>query len=86
MTDYYISSINKTFFLSGSLIYHTNNSGSIKTTRTWYEGPIKCRSFDSTINITPSWPVAIFSSGPVRNTNKGVACIMPDGRVMLKKF
>ena len=28
MTDYYISSINKTFFLSGSLIYHTNNSGS----------------------------------------------------------
>ncbi len=65
---------------------NTNNSGSIKTTRTWYEGPIKCRSFDSTINITPSWPVAIFSSGPVRNTNKGVACIMPDGRVMLKKF
>ena len=26
--DYYISEINKTFFLSGSLIYHTNNSGS----------------------------------------------------------
>ena len=28
MSDYYISSINKTFFLSGSLIYHTDNSGS----------------------------------------------------------
>ena len=28
MGDYYIQSINKTFFLSGSLIYHTNNSGS----------------------------------------------------------
>ena len=28
MSDYYIQSINKTFFLSGSLIYHTNNSGS----------------------------------------------------------
>jgi len=28
MSDYYIQSINKTFFLSGSLIYHTDNSGS----------------------------------------------------------
>ena len=28
MADYYIQSINKTFFLSGSLIYHTDNSGS----------------------------------------------------------
>tara|TARA_Y100001963_G_C6734704_1_gene425757 strand:- start:812 stop:1039 length:228 start_codon:yes stop_codon:yes gene_type:complete len=28
MSDYYISEINKTFFLSGSLIYHTDNSGS----------------------------------------------------------
>ena len=28
MGDYYIQSINKTFFLSGSLIYHTDNSGS----------------------------------------------------------
>ena len=27
MSDHYISSINKTFFLSGSLIYHTDNSG-----------------------------------------------------------
>ena len=28
MSDYYIQSINKTFFLNGSLIYHTDNSGS----------------------------------------------------------
>ena len=28
MADYYIQSINKTFFLSGSLVYHTDNSGS----------------------------------------------------------
>ena len=28
MSDYYIQSINKTFFLSGSLIYYTDNSGS----------------------------------------------------------
>ena len=28
MSDYYLEQKNKTFFLSGSLIYHTNNSGS----------------------------------------------------------
>ena len=62
----------------------TNNSGIIKTTRTWYQGPLKCRDYESTINITPSWPVAYFSSGPVRKTDWGVACIMPDGRVVIK--
>jgi len=62
----------------------TNSSGIIKTTRTWYEGPIKCRDYESTINIEPAWPVAYFSSGPVRNTDFGVACILPDGRVMIK--
>lgn len=62
----------------------TNNSGIIKTTRTWFKGPIKCRDWESTINIQPSWPMATFSSGPVRNTNFGVACIMPDGRVEIQ--
>ena len=28
MSDYYMSPLNKTFFLSGSFIYHTDNSGS----------------------------------------------------------
>ena len=63
---------------------NTKNSGIIKTTRTWYQGPIKCRDYESTINITPSWPVAYFSSGPVRKTNWGTACIMPDGRVQIQ--
>ena len=62
----------------------TKNSGIIKTTRTWYQGPLKCRDYESTINIEPAWPVAYFSSGPVRNTDFGVACILPDGRVMIK--
>tara|TARA_R100001126_G_C4834840_1_gene153767 strand:- start:78 stop:572 length:495 start_codon:yes stop_codon:yes gene_type:complete len=62
----------------------TKNSGIIKTTRTWYQGPLKCRDYESTINITPSWPVAYFSSGPIRKTDWGVACIMPDGRVVIK--
>ena len=63
---------------------NTKNSGIIKTTRTWYQGPIKCRDYESTINITPSWPVAYFASGPVRKTNFGTACIMPDGRVVIQ--
>ena len=62
----------------------TKNSGIIKTTRTWYQGPLKCRDYESTINIEPSWPVAYFSSGPVRKTNFGTACIMPDGRVQIQ--
>ena len=62
----------------------TNSHGIIKTTKTWYEGPIKCRTYESTISIEPAWPVAYFSSGPVRNTDFGVACILPDGRVMIK--
>jgi len=63
---------------------NTKNSGIIKTTRTWYEGPIKCRDYESTINIEPSWPVAYFTSGPVRKTEWGVACILPDGRVQIQ--
>ena len=63
---------------------NTKNSGIIKTTNTWYKGPIKCRDYESTINITPSWPVAYFSSGPIRKTNFGTACIMPDGRVVIQ--
>ena len=62
----------------------TKNSGIIKTTRTWYQGPLKCRDYESTINITPSWPVAYFASGPIRKTDWGVACIMPDGRVQIQ--
>ena len=63
---------------------NTKNSGIIKTTRTWYQGPLKCRDYESTINIEPSWPVAYFSSGPVRKTDFGTACIMPDGRVVMQ--
>ena len=59
----------------------TKNSGII---RTWYEGPIKCRSYESTIDITPTWPVN-FAGSPIRRTNFGVACILPDGRVEIQQ-
>ncbi len=59
---------------------NTKNSGIIKTTRTFYRGPLKCRTWESTIDITPSFPLNWIGS-PIRNTNTGTACIMPDGRV-----
>ena len=44
MTDYYISSINKTFFLSGSKIYSSTGSGSnangTELTKGWFESNI----------------------------------------------
>ena len=63
----------------------TGNSGIIKTTRTWYKGPFKCRDYESTIDIAPSWPMQWASSGPVRRTNFGVACMLPDGRIEIQK-
>ena len=62
---------------------NTKNSGIIKTTRTFYRGPLKCRSYQSTIDITPSWPVN-FAGSPIRETTFGVACILPDGRVEIQ--
>ena len=64
---------------------NTKNSGIIKTTRTWYKGPIKCRDYSSTIDITPSWPFNWVGSSPIRKVNFGTACIMPDGRVEIQK-
>ena len=61
------------------------NSGIIRTNRTWYKGPIKCRDYSSTIDITPSWPFNWVGSSPIRKVNFGTACIMPDGRVEIQK-
>ncbi len=44
MSDYYIQSINKTFFLSGSKIYSSTGSGSnangVELTKGWFESNI----------------------------------------------
>ena len=63
----------------------TRNSGIIRTSRTWYEGPIKCRQWESTINITPVWPVNFANGTPKRRTDFGIACIMPDGVVAIQQ-
>jgi len=61
----------------------TRNSGIIKTTKTFFKGPLKCKTYESTINITPVWPVNFANGTPIRRTDFGIACVMPDGRVMI---
>lgn len=63
----------------------TGNSGIIKTTKSYIEGPIKCKEYDATIDITNQWPL-IGVGGVNRNTIFGTACQMPDGRWVEKDF
>jgi surface antigen len=57
----------------------TNNSGSIKTYSTYMEGPIKCKDYESTVDITNQWPL-IGIGGINRKVEFGTACQLPDGR------
>ena len=57
----------------------TNNSGSIKTYSTYMEGPIKCKDYESTVDITNQWPL-IGIGGINRKVEFGTVCQQPDGR------
>ena len=63
----------------------TGNSGIIKTTRSYIEGPIKCKDYDAVVDITNQWPL-LGVGGVNRNTIFGTACQMPDGRWIEKDF
>ena len=55
------------------------NNGIIHTTRSYTIGPLKCKEYDTTIDITNSWP--LIGIGAVnREVNFGVACQLPDGQ------
>ena len=57
----------------------TGNSGIIKITRSYTQGPIKCKDYDATIDITNSWP--LIGVGAVnREVIFGTACQLPDGQ------
>ena len=43
------------------------------------KGPIKCKDYDATIDITNQWPL-VGGGGVNRNMIFGVTCQMPDGR------
>ena len=62
----------------------TGNSGIIKTYSTYLEGPIKCKDYDATIDITNQWPL-IGVGGVNQKVVFGTACQMPDGRWLEKR-
>jgi len=62
----------------------TGNSGVIKVTRSYLEGPFKCKDYDATIDITNQW--SLIGIGNVnRNVIFGTACQMPDGMWVEKR-
>ena len=56
----------------------TGNGGTIHITNSYTVGPIKCKDYSSTIDITNSWPVV--GTSVDRNTVFGTACQLPDGQ------
>ena len=62
----------------------TGNSGIIHVTRSYIQGPFKCKEYDATIDITSSWPL-IGIGGVNREVVFGTACQLPDGRWIEKR-
>ena len=62
----------------------TGNSGIIKITRSYTVGPIICKDYDSTVDISNSWPL-IGIGGVNRKVVFGAACQKPDGNWFEKK-
>ena len=58
---------------------NTGNSGIIKTTSSYLKGPIKCKDYNATVDITNNWPL-IGIGGVNRKMIFGTACQLPDGR------
>ena len=62
----------------------TGNSGIIKVTRSYTQGPLKCKDYDATVDITNSWPL-IGVGGVKREVVFGTACQLPDGQWIEKQ-
>ena len=57
----------------------TGNGGIIHITNSYTIGPLKCKEYDTTTDITSSWPM-IGVGGVNREVKFGVACQLPDGQ------
>ena len=57
----------------------TRNSGIIKTNSSYLRGPIKCKDYSATIDITSNWPL-VGIGGVNRREVFGTVCQMPDGK------
>ena len=57
----------------------TGNGGIIHITKSYTVGPIKCKDYDHTVDITSQWPL-IGIGNVYREVVFGTACQLPDGR------
>ena len=57
----------------------TGNSGIIHINKSYLEGPLKCKEYDATIDITNRWPL-LGIGGVNREVIFGTACQLPDGQ------
>ena len=57
----------------------TGNNGIIHITRSYLIGPIKCKDYDHTVDITNQWPL-VGIGGVNRKVVFGTACQLPDGQ------
>ena len=57
----------------------TGNSGIIKTSSSYMKGPLKCKDYDATVDITNRWPL-VGIEGVNRKVVFGTACQTPDGQ------
>ena len=55
------------------------NNGIIHTTKSYMIGPLKCKEYDHTVDITSQWPM-IGIGGVNRKVVFGTACQLPDGQ------
>ena len=57
----------------------TRNSGIIKTNSSYLRGPIKCKDYSATVDISNNWPL-VGIGGVNRREVFGTVCQMPDGQ------
>ena len=57
----------------------TGSSGTVKINRSYAQGPLICKEYESNFNIKNSWPVVGIGNQDV-DTRFGIVCQMPDGR------
>ena len=63
---------------------NTGNNGTIKINRSYVQGPLICKTYESNFNIKSNWPVVGIGNQYV-DTRFGTVCQMPDGRWVEKR-
>lgn len=63
----------------------TGSNGTVKINRSYAQGPLICKEYESNFNIKQAWPVVGIGNQDI-NTRFGVVCQMPDGRWVEKGY